>query len=275
MATKTKLPEHVEAMIPPKVVAKNYVSRNVNGIRDIDIAQYAMAQDLNILLKGPTGPGKTFFTRAIAAELRLPWAAIDCHGAAEPGEFIGHWKLKDGNTEWVDGDATIVFRHGGVLLIDEVNFMQPRIAAKLHPALDARRYIKLSDKDGEVVPAHQGKVLIVAAYNPDYIGTFQLNEAFKNRFAVQIEWDYDPAVEEELVASPTLRSIAMELRRNQKSHVITTPVSTNKLQWFELLVEDVGLNFAIANFIESFSEEDQDKVRNVLNLNEDRLREAT
>lgn len=281
-------PEPMQRLIPPEDFATKYVRRKVHGLPDFDLLDYALKEKMNVLMAGPTGSGKTSLGKAYAAARRMPFFALTPGGAAEPSQIFGKDKLvsKDGAThmEWVDGILTSFVRHGGVVVFDEVNFIPPAITAIAHPLLDGQRVIALLDhietyedpqdhsKHGmaEIVPASPD-LLVLSAYNPGYIGTEELNEAFKNRFTINLEWGYHEEVEQELCCSPILMGIARELRKMHDEGDIQTPVSTNRLQAFEMIVEDLGLDVAISNFISSFTASEQEPVTNAFTMNRDNL----
>jgi len=280
-----KRPQMLEDLVPDNQVAVDYINREIHGHQDFEILDYAREEGLNVLIEGPTGPGKTMLCRAYAASRGLPFFALNPGSAAEPSQLFGKYVLQDGNMQWVDGPVTSLVRHGdAVLLLDEVNFMPPGVTSTLHPLTDDQRLVILydhvvehEDTDtgarvamAEVVKAGP-RLLVVAAFNEGYRGTEELNEAFRNRFDIAVEWGYDETVEEELVASSTLRNIAREIRKMESQGEIETPCSTNRLQFFERMVEDIGLDSAISNFLSSFERSERDAIRNVFGLNKDRL----
>lgn len=278
-------PAMLRELIPDPQVATDYVHRNIHGHEDFQMLDYARMEGLNLLLEGPTGPGKTMLCRAYAASRKIPFFPLNPGSAAEPSQLFGKYVLRNGEMRWMDGIVTALVRWGNaVLLIDESNFMPPGVTATLHPLTDAQRMIVVYDHHveqedpesgqnvamSEVVHAGSG-LLVVAAYNEGYQGTERLNEAFCNRFDITVEWGYDENVEEELIASSTLRNIAREIRKMGEQGDIETPCSTNRLQFFERMVEDIGLDAAISNFLSHFDRSERDAIRNVFNLNRDRL----
>jgi len=276
----------LDDLIPDSEYYDLYVGRKLHGgHEDLELLDWARYVGDNVLIKGPTGPGKTMLVRAYCAVNQIPFININPGTAVEPSMLTGKEVLRGGSTYWVDGILTAAMRRGDcVVLFDELNFWPPGVTGALHSATDDQRYIYLYDHLIEYEDPHTGikqampeivraaeGVLFVAAYNPRYEGTFRPNQAFENRFAVQFQWPYSEDVEKKLVSLPSLRTIAKELRRLHDSGEITVPVSTNKLLHFQKMADDLGLSAAVDNFLSYFDGTEHDAVRNVFKLNRKRL----
>ena len=260
------------ASVPRIELARRYVHRTVSGVLDFDIFDHARANNINVLIYGPTGPGKTTSVEAWAAERGLRMATVSGNASMEPSQMIGKY-VADGNGSfaWIDGPVTDVVRNGGVLLLDEVNFISPKIYTTLYSLLDGRRVITLLDHHGETIEAHSD-LTIFATMNPDYIGTTPLNFSFRNRFDIQIPWDYDDKVESKLVRSKALLTMAKMLRVEAAKGQYETPISTNMLMEFDHFVEALGYEFAVENFIAHFSVDEQSSVRLVFQTHEHNIK---
>jgi len=256
------------ATVPRKELAERYVHRKIWGQEDFAVYDHARAKGTNILIYGPTGPGKTTSVEAWAAERGLRLATISGNASMEPSQMTGKF-VSDGEGAfmWIDGPVTDVVRNGGVLLLDEVNFINPKIYTNLYSLTDGRRSITLLDHHGETIEAHKD-LTIFATMNPDYIGTTPLNFAFRNRFDIQIPWDYDDAVEEQLIGSKALRILMKQLRTEANKGQYETPISTNMGMEFIDLIADLGYEFAVENFIAHFSTDEQASVRMVFQTHE-------
>jgi MoxR-like ATPase len=260
------------ASVPRIEIAKRYVHRDVWGQEDFTIFDHARANNINVLIYGPTGPGKTTVVEAWAAERNLRMASVSGNASMEPSQMTGKYVADgQGSFAWIDGPVTDVVRNGGVLLLDEVNFISPKIYTVLYSLLDGRRNITLLDHHGESIQAHKD-LTIFATMNPDYIGTTPLNFAFRNRFDIQIPWDYDDKVEAKLVYSSALRLIAKQLRVEANKGQYETPISTNMLQEFTHFVDALGYEFAVENFIAHFSSDEQASVRLVFQTHEHNIK---
>jgi len=254
--------------VPPQHLADRYIHRTVYGVEDFSIFDTARADGINVLIYGPTGPGKTTAVEAWAAERGLRMATVSGNASMESRQLFGGF-IPDGNGGygWIDGPVTDVVRNGGVLLLDEMNFISPKIYTTLYPLTDGRRTITLLDHMGETITAHPD-LTIFATMNPDYVGTTPLNFAMRNRFDIQLSWDYDDAVEEKLVNSKALRTLVKQLRAEAAKGQYDTPISTNMLIEFSDFVTKLGYEFAVENFIAHFGAEEQASVRLVFQTHE-------
>ena len=260
------------ATVPRKELAERYVHRKIWGQEDFAVYDTARAEGINVLIYGPTGPGKTTSVEAWAAERGLRMASISGNASMEPSQMTGKF-VSDGEGAfmWIDGPVTDVVRNGGVLLLDEVNFISPKIYTNLYSLTDGRRNITLLDHHGETIEAHKD-LTIFATMNPEYIGTTPLNFAFRNRFDIQIPWDYDDAVEEKLVTCKPLRVLMKQLRAEAAKGQYETPISTNMGMEFVRFVDMLGYEFAAENFIAHFSTDEQASVRMVFQTHEHNIK---
>lgn len=259
-------------LIPPAWASDDYINRKIGGKRDVDILAKARTMRMNTLIYGPTGPGKTSAVLAYCAEFQRPFYSVPCNGAIDTRQLFGSWVPTEeaGRYERQEGPVTLMVRNGGVLYLDEMNFMPPRIAASMHSLLDKRRTLQLVEFGNEVIVAHDD-FQVIGSYNPDYEGTRPLNEAFKNRFGLKLFFDYDQKIEVKLVSSDVLLAIAGLLRESHNSGEIETPVSTNMLMEFEDIAYDIGFDFAVENFLNAFSPAERSSVKEVLTLHRVKL----
>ena len=168
-----------------------------------------------------------------------------------------------GGFMWQDGGVTELVRHGGVLILDEVNFIPSKIATVLFSLLaGTTRSITLLDHKGETIHAHPD-LFIVATMNPFYAGTQEMNAAFRNRYSLQIEWGYDEKVEKQLVSSKKLLEIAGKIRSREAAGDIVTPTPTNALIDFIEVAGALGLEFAMQNFVARYQEDEAAAVKMV------------
>lgn len=259
------------AAVPRKELATRYVSRQVWGQQDFAIYDYARKHGVNVLIYGPTGPGKTSSVEAWCASRNIKLATVSGNASLEPSQMFGKMTMVNGQWVWIDGPVTDVVRNGGGLLLDEVNFINPKIYTTLYPLAGAQKTLQLLDHMGETIQAHPD-LTIFATMNPDYIGTTPLNYAFRNRFDIQIPWDYDDKVEAKLVKSKALLTLARQLRVEAAKGQYETPISTNMLMEFEQFVDGLSYEFAVENFIAHFSTDEVASVRLVFQTYEHNIK---
>ncbi|OIP85342.1 MAG: AAA family ATPase [Rhodobacterales bacterium CG2_30_65_12] len=133
---------------------------------EVAVFEAAARHDLPVLLKGPTGVGKTRFVAHMAARLGRPLFTVACHDDLSAADLIGRYLLKGGETIWVDGPLTRAVREGAICYLDEVVEARKDVAVVLHPLTDDRRILPI-DRSGEEIEAAPG-FLLVASYNPGY-----------------------------------------------------------------------------------------------------------
>ena len=250
------------ASIPDASIAKAYVHRTVYGQDDFAIFAKARQRKENILLKGPTGAAKTMSALAFAASEGLPTFTISGSVNFEASEAIGQMMLDPvtGLPYFQYGGAIEVIKNGGVLILDEINFIPSKVITPFFPLLDDRREVVLKQNRGEIIKAHPN-LLIVATMNPGYLGTQAMNFALANRFDHHLEWGYEESVEKKLVPCKALRDFAAQLRANA---AVATPVPTNALMSILSNTQEFSLDYALANFLARFDEAERKAVGYVL-----------
>ncbi len=251
------------ATVPDKKFLEEYVTRKVGNLSEFEIFEAAYRLKHNVLIEGPTGTGKTSSILAYAAYKNLPFYSVSSSNGTEPTQLFGKY-IPDGNGGfvWQDGPVTDLVRHGGVLLINEVNFIPDRVKTVLFGLLDKRRKIELVDHQSEVIYAPDN-FIVFADMNPDYEGTRPLNKAFRNRFATQLHFDYDSKIESRLVSSKSLLELSGQLRDQIAQGLFDTPVSTNMLIEFEEAARELNVAFAIHNFVNHFPQDDRAAIKQV------------
>ncbi|MDR3417169.1 MAG: CbbQ/NirQ/NorQ/GpvN family protein [Nevskia sp.] len=160
----------------------------------------AFQQGLSILLKGPTGCGKTRFVEAMAHDLDRPLITVACHDDLTTADLVGRFLLQGGETKWVDGPLTRAVREGAICYLDEVVEARQDTTVVLHPLADYRRQLPL-ERLGETLAAAPGFCLVVS-YNPGYQSVLKdLKDSTRQRM-VAIEFGFPaPDVEERIVVN--------------------------------------------------------------------------
>lgn len=170
------------------------------------VFEAAYRNRLPLLLKGPTGCGKTRFVAHMAAKLGLPLTTVACHDDLTAADLTGRYLLKGGETVWVDGPLTRAVRQGGILYLDEVVEARKDVTVVLHPLTDDRRMLPL-ERTGETLEAPDDFMLVVS-YNPGYQNIMKtLKPSTRQRF-LALEFDFpSPDREAQVVAAESGLSI--------------------------------------------------------------------
>jgi len=161
--------------------------------------EHAYRQRLPLLLKGPTGCGKTRFVSHMAARLGRRLFTVSCHDDLTAADLTGRYLLHGGETRWVDGPLTHAVREGGICYLDEVVEARKDVTVVLHPLTDDRRLLPL-ERTGELLEA-PAEFMVVVSYNPGYQHILKsLKPSTRQRF-VALSFDFPPpSVECDVVA---------------------------------------------------------------------------
>jgi nitric oxide reductase NorQ protein len=159
----------------------------------------AFRQGMAVLLKGPTGCGKTRLVEAMAHDLQRPLITVACHDDLTTADLVGRFLLQGGETTWVDGPLTRAVREGAICYLDEIVEARQDTTVVLHPLTDHRRQLPI-DRLGVTIDAAQDFCLVVS-YNPGYQSVLKdLKDSTRQRM-VAIEIDFPPTeVEEKVIA---------------------------------------------------------------------------
>lgn len=203
---------------------------------EIALFDAAYANRMPIMLKGPTGCGKTRFVEHMAWRLNRPIVTVACHEDMTAADLVGRYLLDPQGTVWHDGPLTTAVRHGAICYLDEIVEARQDTTVVIHPLTDDRRILPL-EKKGELVRAHPDFQLVIS-YNPGYQSVLKdLKESTKQRFGA-INFGYPiPAVEAEIVVheagvEPALAQqlvVIAERSRNLKGHGLDEGASTRML----------------------------------------------
>ncbi|MCC7520917.1 MAG: CbbQ/NirQ/NorQ/GpvN family protein [Flavobacteriaceae bacterium] len=149
--------------------------------KEVEVFEHCYQNRLPILLKGPTGTGKSRFVEYMAHQLNKPLITVACHEETSATDLIGRFLLKGTETVWVDGPLTKAVKEGALIYLDEIAEARPDIIVAIHPLTDHRRKLYI-DKLGETIEAHPDFSMIVS-FNPGYQKGFkELKPSTKQRF---------------------------------------------------------------------------------------------
>ena len=258
MATNKGVPQYLQ-------IEEYYVNEEpfyVPSSDEIQVFESAYAQRIPILLKGPTGTGKTRFVEHMVWKLSnnkqpkskkkttadIPLITVACHEDLTASDLVGRYLFDANGTRWIDGPLTKAVKSGGICYLDEVVEARKDTTVIIHPLTDHRRTLTI-DKLGEVVDAADGFLLVVS-YNPGYQNAMKdLKHSTRQRF-VAMEFNYPPKeLEAEIIeresgcAKEDAESLAKlgEKIRNLMAHGLQEGASTRLLIYAGKLIAQ-GIN---------------------------------
>ncbi|WP_374562309.1 CbbQ/NirQ/NorQ/GpvN family protein [Ideonella sp.] len=199
--------------------------------REVEIFEQCHARHLAVMLKGPTGCGKTRFVEHMAWRLKRPLVTVSCHDDLTASDLIGRFLIRHDGTQWQDGPLTRAVREGAICYLDEVVEARQDTVVVLHPLTDHRRLLPI-DKTGELVEAAAGFQLVVS-YNPGYQRLLKdLKPSTRQRF-VALDFGFPPAPREAAIVqregvsdhatATALVSLAQRLRALQDRGLAEVP----------------------------------------------------
>jgi nitric oxide reductase NorQ protein len=215
---------------------------------EVRLYEAAYSARMPVMLKGPTGCGKTRFVEYMAWKLGRALVTVACNEDMTASDLVGRYLLDAGGTRWQDGPLALAARLGAICYLDEVVEARQDTTVAIHPLTDARRMLPL-EKKGEMLRAHPDFQLVIS-YNPGYQSLMKdLKQSTKQRFAA-LDFQYPRAeVEAEIVAHESgvgldlaskLVHIA-ERSRNLKGHGLDEGLSTRMLIYAgSLIARGVG-----------------------------------
>ncbi len=221
-------------------------------IRDeVEVFRAAFSARLPVLLKGPTGCGKTRFIEYMAYtlqqeriaqglespdEMTSPLITVACHEDLSASDLVGRYLLKGEETVWIDGPLTRAVKIGAICYLDEIVEARKDTTVLIHPLADYRRILPV-EKKGQMIQAHESFLLVIS-YNPGYQSVLKnLKHSTRQRF-VAVDFDYPPReIEARIVAhesgadADTSERLALlgEKTRHLRDHGLEEGVSTRLL----------------------------------------------
>lgn len=204
--------------------------------KEIEVFEQCYKNKIPVLLKGPTGTGKSRFIEFMAFQLSKNLITISCHEETSSTDLIGRFIIKGAETIWLDGPLTTAVKEGAVIYLDEIAEARPDVIVAIHSLTDHRRELFI-DKLGQTIKAHED-FMLVASFNPGYQRGFkELKPSTRQRFAA-LSFNYPVAkIETEIIMNETaldeatakqLVSIGNKIR-NLKELGLTETVSTRLL----------------------------------------------
>jgi nitric oxide reductase NorQ protein len=210
---------------------------------EVELYEAAYSARMPVMLKGPTGCGKSRFVEYMAFKMGKPLITVACNEDMTASDLVGRFLLDINGTKWQDGPLTVAARIGAICYLDEVVEARQDTTVVIHPLTDHRRSLPL-EKKGELVQAHPDFQLVIS-YNPGYQSLMKdLKQSTKQRFGA-LDFDYPEAdIEAEIVAhegdvSPELAQKLVQVAqrsRNLKGHGLDEGISTRLLVYAGQLI---------------------------------------
>ncbi len=204
--------------------------------KEVEVFNHAYSNKIPVLLKGPTGTGKTRFVEYVSYQLGIPLITISCHEETSSTDLIGRFIIKGAETVWMDGPLTKAVKEGAILYLDEVAEARPDVVVAIHSLTDHRKELYI-DKLGKSIKAHENFIL-VASFNPGYQKGFkELKPSTRQRF-VALSFHYPkPKDEAEIISKETQLDVSISKKlvtiankiRNLTDLGLTETVSTRLL----------------------------------------------
>ncbi len=233
---------------------------------EIELFEAAANMKLPILIKGPTGCGKTRFIEFMGDKLGRKVHTVVCHDDLSAADLIGRHLINEEGTYWQDGPLTKAVREGGICYLDEIIEARKDTTVVLHSLADYRRVLPI-DRTGELIEAHPDFMLVVS-YNPGYQNVLKgMKPSTKQRF-IALSFDYPNAeIESQIIIkegevsdeiAQKLVNIAQEIRRLKDSD-IQEAVSTRLLIYAAKLISQGfdPYNACVHSIVESLSDEEE------------------
>jgi nitric oxide reductase NorQ protein len=170
--------------------------------KEVEVFNHSYQQKLPLLLKGPTGTGKSRFIEYMAHSFDKELITVSCHEETSSTDLIGRYIIKGAETVWLDGPLTTAVKTGAILYLDEIAEARPDVLVAIHSLTDHRRELFI-DKLGLVVKAHEN-FMLVASFNPGYQKGFkELKPSTRQRFIAMSFGYANEKVEKEIIIKET------------------------------------------------------------------------
>ncbi|WP_423907147.1 CbbQ/NirQ/NorQ/GpvN family protein [Candidatus Spongiihabitans sp.] len=241
---------------------------------EIELFEAAYRNAIPVLLKGPTGCGKTRFMEHIAWRLKRPLVTVSCHDDLTAADLVGRYLIIGGETRWADGPLSRAVRGGGICYLDEIVEARKDTTVVIHPLADDRRALPI-EKTGELLIA-PAEFCLAISYNPGYQSVLKdLKQSTRQRF-VSIEFNYPkPGLEADIVVKESGLDGEMAARlvkyagmtRNLKGSGLEEGASTRLLvHAAKLMVSGIDPRVACRGAISETLTDDPDMLKAVSEL---------
>lgn len=241
------------------------------------IFKHAFNEKIPLMIKGPTGCGKSRFVETMANELNLKIIQVACNEETSAVDLQGRYLIELGNTKWQDGPATTAVKTGAILYLDEISEAREDVIVVIHPLTDHRRELYI-DKKNEIIKAHNN-FMLVASYNPEYQNKIRdLKISTKQRF-ITLQFNYpNENIENEIICNETginitmaekLTKFAQKLRNLQELDLLETVSTRLLINTAKLIKSGIDIRTSyITGIIQVLSDdkETQASLKDIMNI---------
>ena len=244
---------------------------------EVSIFKHAYYSKLPLMIKGPTGCGKSRFVEKMSNYLNKQLIQVACNEETSAVDLQGRYIIKLGDTVWQDGPATMAVRNGCILYLDEISEAREDVIVVIHPLADHRRELYL-DKKNEKIKAHTN-FMLVASYNPEYQNKIKdLKTSTKQRF-ITLQFNYPPEnIEAEIIHCETginqniaekLSKYAKKLRNLQNLDLLETVSTRLLINTAKLIKSGIDIKTSCTTGIIQVLTDDQEtqiSLKDIMNL---------
>lgn len=228
---------------------ENYRPRKMEsaGRTDLELLVACRSDELPVLLSGYPGCGKTAMIEAAFQEDML---TVEGHGEMEVSDLMGSWQPNpdpDNPYVWKDGPLVKAMREGKVLFVDDITLIPAQVLARLYPAMDGRKVVRLNEHEGESVQVEPG-FFVVGAHNPGAPGAI-LSEPLASRFLVQFEVESDLSLALEMGVSRTVIRAARNMRKRRREGSVNWAPEMRELLAYQKVCGTLGKQAAAENLV--------------------------
>lgn len=211
---------------------------------EVRVFEAAYVDRMPMILKGPTGCGKTRFIEFMAWKLQVPLITVSCHEDMTASDLVGRYLLDANGTVWHDGPLTLAVKHGAICYLDEIVEARQDTSVVIHSLTDNRRVLYL-DKKNEITKAHKNFHMVIS-YNPGYQSVLKdLKESTKQRFCAldfsypNSQYEVSVVIHESGVDESSANKLVKiaECSRNLKGHGLEEGASTRMLIYAGKLIK--------------------------------------
>lgn len=242
----------------------DYVARPLGGLLDVDVCRTSRVNDLPVLLYGAPGTGKTALLEAAFHSEAGGLFTVSGSSDTERADFVGSYvQAPDGRFQWVDGPLLQAMESGGVLFIDEIALIDPKVLSVVYAVMDGRGAVVVTENPERGIVSAAPGFYVVGACNPNVPGA-RMSEALVSRFTVQAEFDTDYDLAKTLGVPAKFVTAAKNLETKRQNDEVSWAPQMRECLAFAKVHKAFGETMALRNLVAVAPEIDRESVAAVL-----------